>query len=553
MDLRPYQVECQRAIYRSLRDVRRTLVVLATGLGKTIVFSSISRDAAEKGRRVLILAHREELVTQAADKFTRVSGLPAAIEMADRAEALQPNVDLFGDLPSVVVASVQSMVRRLDKFPREHFNLVVIDEAHHAPAETYRKILDHFECKVLGVTATPDRGDKKALAQVFEDVAYKLDIRDAVDEGWLVPITQKFVQVDKLNLSRCRTTAGDLNAGDLEAAMTEMGVLEEVAGPTIEEAGSRPTLLFAVTVAHAHALAEVLRGHTSAGVAALDGSTDKDERRRIVDAFKAGDIQFLVNCALFTEGFDAPPTACVAMARPTKSRNLYEQMIGRGTRTLDGVLDGLGDMTAEVRRHAIAQSRKPDLKVLDFVGNSGRHTLVNMLDVLGGDMSPPERKAAEDAMKEGDVNNVLDAIREAKRRISTLELEKIRQEARKNFKTIQVDPFVAMGVDRGAGDMLEREAPEAQKKVLQDAGINPDGLDRSHASRLIGEIKHRREAGLATYKQVNRLIRSGLDRETANKLSFQAASALMTKLVAAKWRPPEHWGPWLKAARGGRE
>lgn len=550
MDLRPYQNEARRGIYSSLKEYSSTLAVLATGLGKTVVFSSIAEDAAKKGRRVLILAHREELVTQAADKFQRVSGLRAAVEMGPRREGMAPaNMELIpgvappagSEFPSVVVSSVQTMVRRLDKFPADHFHLLVIDEAHHAPATTYRKIIDHFDAKVLGVTATPDRGDKKALGQVFEDVAFRYDIQNAISDGWLCPIRQQYVQAENLDLSRCRTTAGDLNSGDLEAAMSEMKVLEQIAGPTIDAAGDRPTLLFAVTVAHAHALAEVLRGHTKHDVRALDGTTDRDERREVVEAFRNGEIRYLVNCALFTEGFDAPSTALVAMARPTKSRSLYEQMIGRGTRTLDGTLDRLGDSVAEVRRAAIANSAKPDLLVLDFVGNSGKHNLVSMIDVLAGDASTPEKSIAKGLMEKGEVEDVAEAIRIARSQIEQMELDKLRRTARKNYRTVQVDPFMAFGIESRGEDMLGKEASAKQREVLERAGINPAGIDRTQASRLISSMIARRSGNLATFKQVNRLVKTGLDHKVASRLSFTQASGLITKLAENKWRKPGNW------------
>lgn len=547
MQPRPYQDECRRSVYKSLGEVRSTLAVLATGLGKTIIFSTIAKDALEKGKRVLILAHREELVTQAAEKFERVSGKRAAIEMAERSEALDRSMFNGGDYPQVVVASVQSLVRRLSRFAPDHFDLVVVDEAHHAIAETYRKILAHFDCKVLGVTATPDRGDKKGLRQVFEDVAFKLDIRDGINSGWLVPIRQEFVEAKDLDLSRCRTVAGDLNAGDLEAAMTEMKVLEQVAGPTVDRAGSRPTLLFTVTVAHAHALAEVLRGHTKGLVEALDGTTDRDKRREVVEAFKAGQIQYLVNCALFTEGFDAPNTACVSVARPTKSRALYEQIIGRGTRTLDGVLSGLDHVTADVRRSAILTSPKPDLLVLDFVGNSGKHSLVNTLDVLDGDDGSPEKSLAKGILERGETSDVLEALRRARAQIEEMELNRMRAAARKSYQTVQIDPFLAFGVGDRGSDMLGREPTERQREMLNRAGISPGNLDRAQCSRLISELMARREKDLGTYKQVNRLIKSGLQRDIASRLTFSQCSELMNRLVQNKWKAPPDWMPWVQA------
>lgn len=553
MDLRPYQSRARSAVYDSLRGARSTILVLPTGTGKTVVFAHIAAHAVENNRRVLILAHREELIEQAVDKLSAAVGVHAAVEMAARKQGLMnaEQMGLSGDevvptrgsdgLPLVVVGSVQSMVRRLDRFGEDHFQLVVVDEAHHAPASTYRQILDHFTgAKILGVTATPDRGDKVALREVFEDVAMAYEIKDAIDDGWLVPVHQHMVQCDGLDFSKCRTTAGDLNQGDLDGVMRQMETLHAVAGPTVELAGDRPTLIFTVTVAHAHGLAEVLRGYTQHRVEALDGTSPKEQRREVVEAFKRGEIRYLCNCALFTEGFDAPAAACVAMARPTKSRAFYAQMLGRGTRPLTGVVDGMNAATHEVRRQAIATSGKPDLMVLDFVGNAGRHALVHAIDVLDGEATQPEVSIAQSLLDRGAVNDVLDALRMAREQLRAMELERMRAQARHSFRTMQVDPFMAFGCENRE-DSWEREATEKQLAVLERAGINCQGFDRAQCSTLIGAMIKRREDGLCTFKQANRLIKAGVDPKAVWTLTMEVASELITELARNRWRTPDSW------------
>lgn len=452
-------------------------------------------------------------------------------------------------MPHIVVSSVQTIVRRLDKFDPNRFDLVIVDEAHHAIAETYRKILDHFNAKVLGVTATPDRGDKKALGQVFEDVAYRYDVGDAISDGWLVPIEQRFVEIEGLDVSKCRTTAGDLNAKDLTSAVTDFKVMEQMAQRTIALAGDRPSLFFAVTVAHAHAIAEVLQSNTKHLVRALDGKTDKDERREVVQAFRDGEVRYLVNCALFTEGFDAPSTALVAMGRLTKSRSLYEQMIGRGTRTLDGTLEGLNSVVPDVRRAKIHSSGKENLLVLDFVGNSGKHSLISMIDVLGGDASPPEKSIAKKLLESGEVTSVEEAISLAREELAKQSIKYTRERAKKDYKTVIVDPFIALGAGPRGEDMLGRPASERQQAMLSKCGINPAGLDKTQARKLISQVVRRRSQNLGTYKQVNRLMKKGLDGSIATNLSFQNASELITRLAANNWRAPVDWSVWVKGLR----
>ena len=551
MQLRPYQEQAKNAVYESLRGSQSTILVLPTGTGKTVVFAHIAADAVSKASRVLILAHREELIDQAVDKLQTAVDVRAAVEMAERKQGLvtADQIGLADDeavptrgpdgLPLVVVASVQSMVRRLDKFGPDHFQLVVVDEAHHAPASTYRQILSHYTgAKVLGVTATPDRGDKVALRQVFDDVAMTYEIKDAVQDGWLVPVHQHMVQCDGLDFSRCRTTAGDLNQGDLDGVMRQMETLHAVAGPTVELAADRPTLIFTVTVAHAYGLADVLRGYTQHRVEALDGTSPKEQRREVVEAFKRGEIRYLCNVALFTEGFDAPNAACVAMARPTKSRALYSQMLGRGTRPLPGVTDRFD--TAEARRRAIAGSDKKDLLVLDFVGNAGRHSLIHAVDVLDGDATQPELSIAQSLLDKGAVQDVLDALRMAREQLRAMELERMRKQARTSFRTMQVDPFMAFGVENRE-DSWGREPTEKQLAVLERAGINATGMDRAQCSTLIGAMIQRRDDGKCTFKQANRLLKAGVDPKVVWDMEFKVASELITELARNRWRTPDSW------------
>ena len=373
MKLRPYQEAALSATVDAFASGKqRVLVVKPTGTGKTVLFAALVARVAQGVRsrggapgRSLVLAHREELVRQAREKIVSSARLRCGVEMADeRADRLDP--------PPVVVASVQSMQRaRLASYAPDHFDLVVVDEAHHATAKSYRNIIDHFGgARVLGVTATPDRGDKQGLKAVFESAAYVYEIRDAIRDGWLVPIVQRQVIVESLDLSKVAVRAGDFADGELEDQLCQERALHEVAVPTLEQSGSRPTVVFTAGVAQARALAEVLNRYRDGSAVALSGETHPEERRKSVEAFKAGAVQYLVNCALFLEGFDAPLCACVAMARPTKSRALYAQAIGRGTRILGLSLE-----------ESIANGKR-DLLVLDFVGNSSTHSLVSVADVL---------------------------------------------------------------------------------------------------------------------------------------------------------------------------
>ena len=516
MSLRPYQREAVEAVGQSWRDgYKRTLLVMATGTGKTFTASTIVREREAAGR-ILWLAHREELIDQAAETLAQRSGLTTNIEKAEHRAPRDPG--LWGAEP-VVVASVPSMRNsRLASWPADAFATIVVDEAHHAPAVTYRKILDHFPgALTLGLTATPDRGDRVGLWNVFDHVAYEYAIRQGIAEGYLCDVLQKQVTCADLDLSDIRTVAGDLNQGQLEAAMIDGGVLHQVAGPLAREAGNRQTIVFTAGVAQAHALADILAGYVDgARIEALDGNTPRETRRQMIADFRGGRIQFLINCAVLTEGFDAPETACIAVARPTKSRSLYSQMIGRGTR--------------------VAES-KSDCLVLDFVGNSGRHKLVNPLDVLGGKELPDEiaREAARltaagiptaQALDEAEQLAVERAREDAERRARA---KKVR--ARVSYRTRKIDPFGCLDGDDGP------RAEQVQLERLRGWGVDVDAhnFGKREAGKMESNLIRRRRAGLATYKQARVLQRFGFSVD----LSKGEASRIISAIAKNGWRVPE--------------
>jgi superfamily II DNA or RNA helicase len=506
--LRPYQEQAVAGIFEKLAAHRSTLLVLPTGTGKTVVFSEVARRWTERNGKVLVLAHREELIYQAREKL-EAAGLSPGIEMGD-----QRSGGLL--VPRVVVATVQTMgreSRRRDYRP-DTFSLIIVDEAHRILGDQYRAVIDYFPgAKVLAVTATPDRADGAGLGAVCESVAHVYEIRDAIKEGFLVPIRQKAVQVEGLDLSRVRTTAGDLNEGDLEQILVEEEALHGVAHPTIELAGDRPTMVFAATVAHAHALAAVMnRRLDSMGrrhqAVALDGTVDREVRRATLRRFAAGEFQFLLNCALFLEGFDSPRISCVAMARPTKSRALYTQAIGRGTRLHPG---------------------KSDLLVLDFEGNAGRHSLVCALDVLDGTNDDEVRKKARALIDENEQLDIMEAIDLAASAVAESKRKKVIAEAK--YKAVDVDPFSVLGVHAAPGRWGGQEMTDRQREVLERAGIDAKQLDKGQASALIEKVIQRSREGLCTFRQARVLVKNGLNPD----VTFQEASRAIDEL-SQKWR-----------------
>ena len=386
LELRPYQAEALDLVTAAeARGVRAQLGVAATGLGKTVMFAAL---AERRGGRTLVLAHRDELVQQAAAKVAEVwPGVDIGIVKAE----------LNMVTSTVVVASVQTLARpaRLQALldpienpgllsARDPFDLVVVDEAHHAAADTYRAVLDRLRAGhpaepipdapefdvdplpagplLLGVTATPDRGDGKGLDDLFGEITFSYDMLWGIRSGYLSDLRGLRVQLEQLDLSKVRTTRGDYQAGDSARALIDADAPELIVKAWQEHASDRRTLVFTPTVGMAQDVAEEfhLAGVPSAYVS---GGTPMDERRQILRDYSAGLVQVLVNCAVLTEGYDEPRTDCIVVARPTKSRALYAQMVGRGT-----------------RRHP----DKADCLVLDVVGATG-HSLVTVPTLFGID------------------------------------------------------------------------------------------------------------------------------------------------------------------------
>jgi len=510
---RPYQETAITHILGELGTNRSTLFVCATGAGKT--FTASTYIARHETGGVVWLAHREELVDQGIRDLSEVVGEFVAKEKAD-AIALGSRL---------VVASVQTLKgARLDDF-RARFpavSLIVVDEAHHAVAPSYRKILDAYpDAKVLGLTATPDRTDERAMGQVFDSVAFVYEIQDAIRDKYLCPIRIQRVLVDAIDLRTVKTVAGDLNQGELDAVMSAEEALHGVVRPTLELAGNRRTIVFTTSVENAHRMAEIFNRYRPESARAVDGGTDFAERRRILTDHKAGAYQFLCNVGVLTEGYDDPGVSCIAMARPTKSRSLYAQCAGRGLRILPG---------------------KEDCLLLDFVGNSGQHKLASALDILAGKYDEATvQRAREIVDRDGSVL-AEDALEKA---AAELEAERQREAARRarvqgnvRFRTQQIDPFALLHIrpaNDGGSERFGMTATEKQIAYLQKCGVEIDqNMSRQRASQLIASVSKRRELGLATFKQLKTLAKYGV---TNINVSFETASRVIDAIANNGWRP----------------
>lgn len=538
--MRPYQREAiDKAMAEFEAGRHSALIVMPTGTGKTIVFAGLINEALRRWpqQRVLVLAHRRELIDQAAEKIASVTDEPVCIEMAER-RAIR-----FGPVSRIIVSSIQTQQTRMVGFDPAEFGLVIVDEAHHATASSYRKVLAHYSAgsrtHILGVTATPDRADEEALGQVFESVAFEYDLLQAVSDGYLCKPMQRAVVCGDLDFSLVPNYARDFSEAELEALMTTEGTLHQTARAFTEYAAGRKTIVFASSVKHAELLTEILNDTNAASAACIHSKMPDSERNGIVRAYRRQEFQYLVNVGIATEGFDDPGTHCIGMARPTKSRALYAQMVGRATRTLPGTIDGID--TAEGRRDAIAASPKPHCEVIDLVGNSGKHKLVGLVDILGGKTSDDVLAVAREKVEAGEMDAqkaIEDAEREIaeRHRVEREKRKKLRQavQVKTSFMSELIDPFDVLDIrperERGwhKGRPLSEKMAGFLKGYEQSLGVRVNELSYTHANQLIGEIKRR---DLATDKQARILKRFG----HTGTYSKREASALIDAIAANGW------------------
>jgi|HubBroStandDraft_6_1064221.scaffolds.fasta_scaffold75915_2 superfamily II DNA or RNA helicase len=535
-------------ILLALRDHKSALLVLATGLGKSVVVAKVANEWTNGN--VLVLAHRIELIDQLADTLHAELGYKPVIEQGPR--GTDPE-SLFAS-GAIIVGSIQSMIteKRLRKFAKHPFGLVIIDEAHRATSPSYQKLIDRLremnpELRVLGVTATPNRTDGTALGLVFEVVAYQMDIVAGIDAGWLVDIHQKFAVVGELDLSKVKLVKNefgemDFNAKEMEALLTQEGPLHAMSRPVLDcTTDGQQAIIFAASVSHAHLWAAVLNHYRPGCAAAIDGTMLKGEgqqRTEAVKRFKAGELQFLLNMNIATEGFDAPKTSFVIMGRPTKSLLVYTQMLGRGTRALAGVVDGLA--TAEERKDAIAASAKPFCTVLDFVGNT-KHEVVTATDVLGGNFDVDIRDGADEIIGSQGVANVRDALTKA-RASMLLEMEERRRKPLRNVVQkvevpYQIGDVGKFGGHHANGSVTKTSrggATDGQVTALINLGVQreaAEGYGRKQASAVINALRQKR----CTIKQAATLSKHGYDPKDFNS---DTASEQIQKIADNGWRRP---------------
>ncbi len=520
MDLRPYQQAAKAAVLDEWdRGVDKTLLVLPTGTGKTIVFSAVTEEAVRRGGRVLILAHRGELLEQAADKLHKVTGLLSALEKAESS--------CLGSWYRVAVGSVQSLQRpsRLDRFAPDYFSNIIIDEAHHCLSDGYQRVLEHFSAaKVLGVTATPDRGDMRNLGQYFETLAYEYTLPQAIRDGYLSPIKALTVPL-RLDLSSVGVQNGDFKVGDLGTALDPY--LEAIADEMLKNCADRKTVVFLPLVKTSKKFRDILNAK---GFRAAEVNGESDDRAEILRDFEAGKYNVLCNSMLLTEGWDCPSVDCVIVLRPTKVRSLYSQMVGRGTRLFPG---------------------KDHLLLLDFLWHTERHELCHPA-ALVAESPDVAKKITENIEVAGAAVDIMEAEEQAEsdvvaQREEALakQLEEMKRRKRKLVDPLQFEMSIQAEDLSGYVPTFGWEmgpATDKQCSALEKLGIFPDQVDNAgKAAMLLDRLDKRRSAGLTTPKQIRFLEGRGFQH--VGQWQFDDARRLIDRIAGNGWRIPHDISP----------
>lgn len=531
IQLRPYQQASENAVFEKWSEgTKRTLLVLPTGTGKTIVFAAITERCVRNGERILILAHRGELLDQAADKIKKSTGLGCAVEKAEQS--------CRGSFYRIVVGSVQTLMRekRLAGFPRDYFQTIVIDEAHHCISDSYQKVLQYFsDAKVLGVTATPDRGDMRDLGTYFENIAYEYTLPKAIKEGYLSPIKALTIPL-KIDISQVGMQSGDFKTGELGTALDPY--LEQIAVEMTKYCRDRKTVVFLPLVKTSQKFRDILNQY---GFVAAEVNGNSDDRAQILEDFDHGRYNVLCNSMLLTEGWDCPSVDCVIVLRPTKVRSLYCQMVGRGTRLSPG---------------------KDHLLLLDFLWMTERHELCHPAALI---CSNPE--IAQQMTKNLEASSGMAVDIEAAEKEASEDVQNQREEAlakrlaeQKFKKSRLVDPLqFEMSIQ--AQDLSayvpafgwEMAAPtEQQLKDLEKNDINPGSVDNAgKASILLEHLSKRSALGLSSPKQIRQLEQRGF--QNVASWSREQAKQLIDRIAVNGWRTPRSIDPrtYVPSANAG--
>ena len=516
MELRKYQQESINSIQEEWNNGRkRTLLVLPTGCGKTVVFTKLAEEMVKQGKRVLILAHRTELLEQASDKLFKITGLKTALEKADSTA--------IGSWCRVSVGSVQTLQRdkRLNQFPKDYWDVIIVDEAHHILSDGYMKVMKYFDvANVLGVTATPDRSDMRNLGSYFDSLAYEYSLVQAIKEGYLSKIKALTIPLN-LDLSNVSMSAGDFKASDVGTALDPY--LEQIADEMVKQCADRKTVVFLPLVKTSQKFRDILNAK---GFRAAEVNGESKDRAEVLEDFENDRYNVLCNSMLLTEGWDCPSVDCVVVLRPTKVRALYSQMVGRGTRLHPG---------------------KEELLLLDFLWHTERHELCRPAHLI---CETPEvaQKMVENMeeqtgvmldLEDMEVKATEDVVAQREEALAK-QLEEMRKRKRKLVDPLQFEMSIhAEDLSNYVPNFGWEMAPASDKqiKALEKYGILPDEIGNAGKAALYLDRLHKRQSeGLTTPKQIRFLEGRGF--KDVGMWQFDHARNMIDRIAANGWRLP---------------
>ena len=566
-ELRPYQLKARNEALLAFQNKHKSaLIVLPTGGGKTATMSAIAEVVVKNGGKILFLAHRTTLIDQGARAIEAATGIKVGKEKGKK------------DIPEepIIVSTVQTMSKedRLSKYGPKYFALIMIDESHHIPAGSYQKVISYFTgARILGVTATPKRGDRTDVTDLFETVSSEYTLYQAIKDGYLSPIKVQTCPVS-IDVSHCELQSGDYSASDIGAALYPF--LDEIADQIIEKANGRKTIVFVPLVSTAKGMVEIFQ---KKGVAADYVAGERKDSEKVLKAYHDGEFGILINSLLLTEGYDEPAISCVVNLRLTKSEALYCQIIGRGTRLSPEtgkedllVLDFLWK-DKEKRKHLNAKSciatgdasirdeeleqviaccETPDEEPTDvFEGIERAKIDAKQVreNALARAIAEANAKAREEEMRKQQRDAQLEALANAKQEI--LENGKL-VKVNKNLSIVydKFDQMILCSIEGDsaieemglsdyypAGFSWEFEPPtEMQMEKVQKLGFPANYIAcKGHCSFIMNALFEREKQKLCSYKQMRMLSRykiPGLSTCTREK-----AAKGMDILVRNHWKP----------------
>ncbi len=519
LGLRPYQRESVESVIIGWeeKDVTAQLLCLATGCGKTPLIAALARIEIERDGRVLVLAHTDELIDQALQKIERFGKIKGAKEKAS---------NYAGRYAKCVVGSVQTMSGeiRLKMWPSNHFTLILVDECHRSLSPSYQKILNKFRAggaRIVGVTATADRGDKRSLGEFYQRIAFDYSILHAVRDGWLIrPIVKTLpLQLDVSGVGVKKTAAGtDFDQGAIAEKLKPL--LGAIATQVVAASPGKIRMFFMPSVETAQMMSDSLNavGSSSEWI-----SGDREERRQIVADFKRGKYENLANMAVLTEGFDYDKVSVIVCLRPTKIRALFVQIVGRACRPLDEIVAGLNSAdNAAIRHRIIRESSKPHYTILDFLWLHEKHEMVKPASLVTERDEVKKRMAADGDLMEMEERAERDVLADLEK--------KIRENQHKESQTLDPLAIASELCDVELADYApETQLDAAEPTPMQLGKLRANGIDstkikyRGHATKLIMRIVQRQAEGLSTIRQMNFFKTLGIDvslmkREDAQRM-----------------------------------